>query len=410
MSDSNYSESESVDDEIDHDDNLELEGKTLLHYNILTELGRGAYSIVWLGFNIENNKFYAIKVQNPNEYKLGISENKFMKTLPNNGLFNNVYEDFIKIENDKKFLCTSYPLHSGNLDGFIRKGEFKEGFSYIKCLKMIHQLLKSLHYLHNKLKVMHADIKTDNILLKGNNNKIQGYINMYKESNIAEEYKNAKIDYCEKNNKKVNELKSSIKTKLREKVHNNIYNNIKNKIHNMNLNKYECPQEVFDKCDICLSDFGSFTYEGEYYDESYGTRYYRSPENILVGKSSYENDIWAIGCIFYELLTGQILFNPCKDKNYNRDFYHLKLINELCGDFPINFLKKTKDYKQYFVENNLKFESNLNFKEKVYTEVHKKIPEYNLDIIMNLFIGFLRINPSDRIKLEDAISKIESLL
>jgi len=410
MSDCSYSESESIDDQLDHDDNLELEGKTLLHYNILTELGRGAYSIVWLGFNIENNKFYAIKVQNPNEYKAGLSENKFMKTLPDNGLFNNVYEDFAKIENDKKFLCTSYPLHSGNLDGFIRKGQFKNGFPYHKSLKIIHQLLKSLDYLHTKLKVMHADVKTDNILLKGTNNKIQAFINMYKESNILEEYKNAKVIYCQKNNKNINELKSNIKTKLRERVHNNIYIDIKNKISKINLDKYDCSPEIFDNCEICLSDFGSFTYEGEYYEESYGTRYYRSPENILVGKSSYENDIWAVGCILYELLTGEILFNPSKDKKYDRDFYHLKLINELCGDFSINFLKKTNDYKKYFNGIDLKLNKYHAFKENVENELNDKISDKDKSVLLDLFYRLLRINPSERIKLNQAINIIESLI
>ena len=40
-----------------------------------------------------------------------------------------------------------------------------------------------------------------------------------------------------------------------------------------------------------------------------GTLYYRSPE-LLAGSRNYnrEIDIWAIGCIFYELLTKNILF------------------------------------------------------------------------------------------------------
>jgi serine/threonine protein kinase len=259
------------------------------------------------------------------------------------------------------------------------------------------------------MKVMHADIKTDNILLKGNNNKIQHIINMYKESNILEEYKNAKLNYCKLNNKSLDNLKSSTKSKLREVVHNKIYNDIKNKIDNMHLNKYECSPEVFDKCEICLSDFGTFTYEGEYYEESYGTRYYRSPENILVGKSSYENDIWAIGCILYELLTGQLLFNPDKDKDYDRDFHHIKLINELCGDFPLQFLKKTKDYKKYFDNSNLKFNKNLNFKEKVLNTLNEKIPDHHIEIINKLFFSLLKINPSERIQSHEAISMIQTI-
>lgn len=40
-----------------------------------------------------------------------------------------------------------------------------------------------------------------------------------------------------------------------------------------------------------------------------GTLYYRAPE-LLQGATSYTSaiDVWAIGCIFYELLTREVLF------------------------------------------------------------------------------------------------------
>jgi serine/threonine protein kinase len=82
MSSSQTSESisESSDENDSQDENLELNHKILSHYNIIYELGRGAYSIVWLAYCIENSKYYAIKVQHPNEYKQGLDENEFVKT------------------------------------------------------------------------------------------------------------------------------------------------------------------------------------------------------------------------------------------------------------------------------------------------------------------------------------------
>ena len=51
------------------------------------------------------------------------------------------------------------------------------------------------------------------------------------------------------------------------------------------------------------------------------TRWYRAPE-LLVGAPTYTHaiDVWAIGCIFVELLTGQALFSG------DTDFEMLKLI------------------------------------------------------------------------------------
>jgi serine/threonine protein kinase len=139
---------------------------------------------------------------------------------------------------------------------------------------------------------------------------------------------------------------------------------------------------------VSLSDFGSFVEEGEYYDESFGTRYYRSPENILVGKSSYPNDIWALGCTLYELLTGEILFDPPKDKTYDRDFYHLKLINELCGEFPVSFLKSTKNWKLYF-NNNGKIQMDINNNHSL------KFNKIN-GVLLPLIKGMLLIDSSKR--------------
>jgi serine/threonine protein kinase len=147
-----------------------------------------------------------------------------------------------------------------------------------------------------------------------------------------------------------------------------------------------------------LADFGSFVENGEYYDEPFGTRYYRSPENILVGKSSYPNDIWALGCTIYEIITGKILFNPDKDKNFDRDFYHLKLINELSGNFPKDFLKNTQRYKLFFDrKNQIKFNKDLNFKNKLNELVNYQIPNEIIDLIKKMLI----IDPTKRINIKE---------
>jgi serine/threonine protein kinase len=149
--------------------------------------------------------------------------------------------------------------------------------------------------------------------------------------------------------------------------------------------------------DISLADFGTYCEEHNYYEESFGTRYYQAPEIILMGKCSYQVDIWALGCTFYELLTGNLLFDPIKDSKHSRDHYHLQLIQETCGDFPKNFLKKTSHYKKFF---------DSNFKLKDYesdgsNRLDRKLNEFNLDkpfqnTIKEILIGTLTIDPDKR--------------
>jgi serine/threonine protein kinase len=156
---------------------------------------------------------------------------------------------------------------------------------------------------------------------------------------------------------------------------------------------------------ISLADFGTHCAEHNYYENAFGTRYYQAPEIILIGKCSFPVDIWAIGCTFYELLSGKLLFDPIKDSTFSRDYYHLCLINETCGNFPNDFLKKTKMYKEY----KNYFNSNGNIKNYTLPDENrliKKINLLNLDssnkqIITNIFINIFKINPSKRWTIND---------
>lgn len=395
-SDSNSSiESTSTDKVGNHETNLKLEGCVLRKYNILCELGKGSNSIVWLAYCIENSKYYAIKVQDPEDYEKGVDENHFVKRLPNSDLFNKLIEDFVEIVDNRKFLCTVYHLYACDLDYVIRKGKYNDGLPFNIAIKILKQLLQSCEYLHNKMKVLHGDIKTDNILLKGKNKKIQLIMKYYDEMNFSEIYNKAKKELSKK------KLTSEKKLKIRSRVHYEIYNKIKNLLDTNNLNNYDncdIDDKYIERCEISLADFGYYIEGDEYYDESFATIYYRSPENILVGKAICSTDIWSIGCTFYELLTGRILFDPEKDKHYSREFYHLKLINEACGNFPISFLKKTELGNKYFKRGKIQMDKDLNYKNKIENKIKSVLPnEDQIKLSLKLLDGMLKINPSDRL-------------
>ncbi|XP_037283903.2 cyclin-dependent kinase 1 [Rhipicephalus microplus] len=64
--------------------------------------------------------------------------------------------------------------------------------------------------------------------------------------------------------------------------------------------------------DLKVADFGfcrEFTPPVRIFTHKVGTLWYRAPE-ILMGASRYSTpvDVWSIGCIFFELLTGKTLF------------------------------------------------------------------------------------------------------
>ena len=55
---------------------------------------------------------------------------------------------------------------------------------------------------------------------------------------------------------------------------------------------------------IKVIDFGSATFEDQYHSKIVSTRHYRAPEVILGLGWTFPADIWSVGCILVELVTG----------------------------------------------------------------------------------------------------------
>ena len=72
----------------DTNNNLDLKGCIINNYNVITMIGKGGYSRVWLAYNISDGKYYALKVKNPEDYDEGKEEIQILKKIT---------ENFIKI-------------------------------------------------------------------------------------------------------------------------------------------------------------------------------------------------------------------------------------------------------------------------------------------------------------------------
>lgn len=78
---------------------------------------------------------------------------------------------------------------------------------------------------------------------------------------------------------------------------------------------------------VKLCDFGSAMFSGDNEITPYlCSRFYRAPEVILGLPYDHPMDMWSIGCVVYELLTGRILF-PGKTNNEM-----LKLMMDVKGE------------------------------------------------------------------------------
>ena len=64
---------------------------------------------------------------------------------------------------------------------------------------------------------------------------------------------------------------------------------------------------------------GNACWVNKHFTNDIQTRQYRSPEAIIGAKYDCSADLWSLGCMVFELLTGDYLFDPQGGNRYSKD-------------------------------------------------------------------------------------------
>ncbi|KAJ2455767.1 serine threonine protein kinase CMGC group [Coemansia sp. RSA 2336] len=172
----------------------------------------------------------------------------------------------------RNHVCMVFDLLGPSVFDFLKENEFRP-FSLHHVQLFAEQLLRSVAFLHS-LNLVHTDLKPENILLESGDYDV--------------------VPFGSSQTVKTRMLRS---TKIR------------------------------------LIDFGSATFNNEYHSQVVSTRHYRAPEIILNLGWSFPCDMWSIGCIILELLTGEALFQT-HDNNE-----HLAMMEVVVGRAPTHITR-----------------------------------------------------------------------
>lgn len=71
-----------------------------------------------------------------------------------------------------------------------------------------------------------------------------------------------------------------------------------------------------------IVDLGNACWTHRHFSEDIQTRQYRAPEVLVGSKYDTSADMWSLGCMCFELLTGDLLFDPRAGDDYDRDEDH----------------------------------------------------------------------------------------
>ncbi|KAJ3578462.1 hypothetical protein NPX13_g2103 [Xylaria arbuscula] len=246
-------------------------------YHIRKLLGQGTFGKVVQAWDRERKKLVAIKIIRAVQKYRDASriELRVLQTLKANDSENRNRCIHLRDCFDfRNHICIVMDLLGSSVFDFLKGNNFIP-FPNSQIQSFARQLLTSVAFLHD-LNLIHTDLKPENILL------------------------------CDST------------------YQNFTYNNRRIPSSTNGKDRQATQRKVLLDTEIRLIDFGSATFDNEYHSSLVSTRQYRAPEIILGLGWSFPCDIWSIGCILVEFLTGDALFQT------HDNLEHLAIIEKVC--------------------------------------------------------------------------------
>ena len=327
-------------------------------YLCIKYLGRGTFCRVWLVYDIDDDNFYAMKVQFPEYYEDSQEELKINKIINNrerDSRLIKLMNNFVYIDKEGKHTCFIYELMGGTLFDILNAYE-DEDIPMNLCKKIIKEIFLSLAELHS-LNIIHTDLKPENIMIKKKNENIDKIIKLLEPLGLKNMYNNIFIENLPEDYSEYTKIKKKkVKKRVRERCYKKLAEIVAEKIRKHIYNTHEIVDitdkdvddlvlgntaklKGFDIDDLNLKiiDFGNAEFIGKTTQDEIMIRNYRPPENIMNEYYDEKADIWSVGCIIYEIFTGDYLFEVNKNqKSIEKDREHLHQMYEILGKIPRN--------------------------------------------------------------------------
>jgi serine/threonine protein kinase len=402
-------------------DHIKTKNKTYIPIN---KLGSGSFATVYMAYDVQTRKLVAIKIFNEDDQKNGAKEIEILKNIKSLKIRNCItYLDSFTDEDGDLYCVTDLAI--GSLYDIYSKGGIQtknnkfrlKKFSVDFVLKVTKNILESISDLHDH-NLIHGDIKPDNILIIARNKfhkEIQKKLNGKKINKITKIIKefNANMDYesdsdsdsdAESN---ISEFSGLSREQLRIDLDSD--SDMDSDIESVSDAEADSEDEKSDLDDEVLSrllldedkylnptvklcDLGNIIKDDDNKPKGIQTKYYKSPELLLGLGYDKSSDIWALGCTIYELLTGNILFDPdtiIYDYNLDSRRTIIQLIDFYVEKIPDDY-KNQSPYKDAF------FDSELNFKSHFYNEIDSDLNKED-NTIMDKWIDLFKLTNDERI-------------
>ncbi|KFO79853.1 Serine/threonine-protein kinase SRPK, partial [Cuculus canorus] len=278
-------------------------------YQALHKLGCGAFATVWLCQDIRRKKHVAVKILKSREGFAEAAQDEviLLRCVSSMKKKDRAGENIVCLLDDFRMigengfhilplgvLCLVFEALGPPLR-CLMNNYTAQGLPLPFVKKSLQQVLAGLHFLHKCCRIIHTDIKPENILLCGRDKSLQRLL--------------------------PDALNCSQRTALRVTGQGGDFGN---QLEESNLMSIE----------VKIADLGSACWTYKPFSKEIQTQPYRALEVLLGLDYGTPADIWSIGCLAFEMATGERLFDPQPGKYFSRDDDHVARIIELLGRIP----------------------------------------------------------------------------
>eukprot|EP01023_Acetabularia_acetabulum_P038460 TRINITY_DN3686_c1_g3_i1.p1 TRINITY_DN3686_c1_g3~~TRINITY_DN3686_c1_g3_i1.p1 ORF type:complete len:601 (-),score=73.69 TRINITY_DN3686_c1_g3_i1:368-2170(-) len=254
-------------------------------YKIMEKMGQGTFGQVFNCWDRVEQRFVAVKViRNVKKYRdAAMIELKVLETIKQNDVQGKWH--CVKVSGwfeRQGHVCMVFEKLGPSVFEFLQRNGYR-GFPLRLVRSVVKQVLEAVAYMH-ELTLIHTDLKPENILL------------------INDDYVKEEREDDSRIGKRV---------------------------------------PVLDQ--VKVIDFGSAHFDDDYHSTVVQTRHYRAPEVILGLGWTYPCDIWSVGCILYELIVGEALFQT------RNNLEHLAMMEKILGKIPEVMIRQSGETaRKYF--------------------------------------------------------------
>jgi serine/threonine-protein kinase SRPK3 len=364
-------------------------------YRVLKKVGWGQFSTVWLCRDEEKSSYVALKVSKSSIFysDAAVSEMSILQHISEmqqilsfssnsqNSNIVNLLDSFSHRGPNGRHFVLVFEILGVNLLEMVKSYEYR-GIPLKILRPFLIQILQGLHFLHKECGVIHTDLKLENIVFELTERQKKELL----------ETGSVKSQLLKKNENLKKESISAKNSKNQAKVKKNQRKTRKN------------PEFFNDQLKLKIIDFGNAVFSSGLCNKEIQTRSYRAPEVILGFQFNSKADIWSFGCIAFELITGELLFQPRAGEGYSEDDDHLASIWETFEDFPVDWAKTSKFAWKFFLKDKLKKLPDLQvFPLKDVLVSRYGFSERKAEEVSAFLNQVLKINPENRPSAEDLL-------